>query len=174
MNRFAAMHDWPLLSVLALTAVDAAAATSALGRTTNGSLPPSSSTTFLSCRPAALTREEFFGVLRIIAAHRCALLRFGRGGTDRLSHLERHQLGKTVFLGFENLGTALHQRGALRERRLSPARKRARGERDLCLNFGSRELRKCPKALARRWIDGFNCHLNCSPSPKNRRACRAV
>jgi hypothetical protein len=54
MKRFAAMHDWPLLMVRAFTAVRAAAVISALGITMNGSLPPSSSTVFLICLPAAL------------------------------------------------------------------------------------------------------------------------
>ena len=54
MNRLAAMHDWPLLIVRALTAVRTAASRSALGITMNGSLPPSSSTLFLMTLPAAL------------------------------------------------------------------------------------------------------------------------
>ena len=52
MNRFAAMHDCPLLIARAVTAVFAAASRSALGMTMNGSLPPSSSTVFLTCSPA--------------------------------------------------------------------------------------------------------------------------
>ena len=48
------MQDWPLLIVRALTAVRTAASRSALGITTNGSLPPSSSTLFLMTLPAAL------------------------------------------------------------------------------------------------------------------------
>ncbi len=52
MKRLAAMQDWPLLIVRALTAVAAAASTSALARTRNGSLPPSSSTAFLISPPA--------------------------------------------------------------------------------------------------------------------------
>ena len=52
MKRLAAMQDCPLLIVRALTAVAAAFAMSALGMTMNGSLPPSSSTVFLSARPA--------------------------------------------------------------------------------------------------------------------------
>ena len=54
MKRLAAMQDWPLLIVRALTAVRTAASRSALGITTNGSLPPSSSTLFLMSLPAAL------------------------------------------------------------------------------------------------------------------------
>ena len=53
MNRLAAMQDWPLLIVRALTAVAAAASRSALGMTMNGSLPPSSRTIFLISAPAA-------------------------------------------------------------------------------------------------------------------------
>ena len=50
MKRLAAMQDWPLLIVRALTAVVAAFSTSAIGSTTKGSLPPSSSTAFLIWR----------------------------------------------------------------------------------------------------------------------------
>ncbi len=52
MKRFAAMQDWPLLMVRAVTAVFTAASRFALGITTNGSLPPSSRTVFLMTRPA--------------------------------------------------------------------------------------------------------------------------
>jgi hypothetical protein len=48
MNRFAAMHDWPLLTIRAATAVSTARSRSADGVTMNGSEPPSSSTVFLS------------------------------------------------------------------------------------------------------------------------------
>src|ERR1043166_2976356 len=54
MKRFAAMHDWPLLIVRALTAVVIASSRLAEGITMNGSLPPSSSTVFLICLPAML------------------------------------------------------------------------------------------------------------------------
>ena len=47
MKRFAAMHDCPLLTMRALTAIFTASSRSADGITTNGSLPPSSSTLFL-------------------------------------------------------------------------------------------------------------------------------
>ncbi len=57
MKRLAAMQDWPLLIVRALTAVDAAASRSALGITMNGSLPPSSSTHFLIWAPAVRPTE---------------------------------------------------------------------------------------------------------------------
>ncbi len=53
MKRLAAMHDWPLLIVRALTAVAAALPRSAEGSTMNGSLPPNSSTAFLTLPPAA-------------------------------------------------------------------------------------------------------------------------
>jgi hypothetical protein len=52
MNRFAAIHDWPLLIIRAFTAILIASSRSALGITTNGSLPPSSSTVFLIRAPA--------------------------------------------------------------------------------------------------------------------------
>ena len=53
MNRFAAMHDCPLLTIRARMAVFTAASMSAEGMTINGSLPPSSSTLFLICFAAA-------------------------------------------------------------------------------------------------------------------------
>ena len=53
MKRLAAMHDCPLLMMRALTAVATARGRSALARTMNASLPPSSSTLFLMLRPAA-------------------------------------------------------------------------------------------------------------------------
>ena len=52
MKRLAAMHDWPLLMQRAKAATSAALARSAEGMTMNGSLPPSSSTTFLISLPA--------------------------------------------------------------------------------------------------------------------------
>ena len=54
MKRLAAIQDCPLLIVRALAAIAAALSRSALGITINGSLPPSSSTVFLSERPARL------------------------------------------------------------------------------------------------------------------------
>ena len=47
MKRLAAMQDCPLLNIRAFTAVAAATSRFALGITIKGSLPPSSSTTFL-------------------------------------------------------------------------------------------------------------------------------
>ena len=52
MKRLAAMQDWPLLSRRAVVATRAASSRSADGITMNGSLPPSSSTTFLISLPA--------------------------------------------------------------------------------------------------------------------------
>ena len=46
------MQDWPLLIVRACTASGTTRSRSALGRTMKGSLPPSSRTLFLICRPA--------------------------------------------------------------------------------------------------------------------------
>ena len=54
MKRLAAMHDWPLFTMRAFTAVATARSRSALARTRNGSLPPSSRTLFLRCAPAAV------------------------------------------------------------------------------------------------------------------------
>jgi hypothetical protein len=58
MNLLAAMHDWPLLIILAVTAVDTASSRSALGITMKGSLPPSSMTDFLRFLPAALATDR--------------------------------------------------------------------------------------------------------------------
>ncbi len=52
MNRSAAMHDWPLFIVRAVTAVRTAARTSAEGSTMHGSDPPSSRTAFFTSEPA--------------------------------------------------------------------------------------------------------------------------
>ena len=51
-KRLAAMQDCPLLTTRAWTAIFTARSISALGITMKGSLPPSSSTVFLICRPA--------------------------------------------------------------------------------------------------------------------------
>ncbi len=51
MNRLAAMQDWPAFCARAVTATSAARSRSAEGITTNGSLPPSSSTVFLIISP---------------------------------------------------------------------------------------------------------------------------
>ena len=69
MKRLAAMQDWPLLIVRALTAVRTAASRSALGITMNGSLPPSSSTVFLITLPAAL-RDVAAGAVAAGERHR--------------------------------------------------------------------------------------------------------
>ncbi len=58
MNRLAAMHDCPLLRQRAVVATSAARARSAEGMTTNGSLPPSSSTDFLTISPATAATDE--------------------------------------------------------------------------------------------------------------------
>src|SRR5664280_1487471 len=52
MNRLAAMHAWPAFRTRACTPTDTARSTSADGSTMNGSLPPSSSTTFFPAAPA--------------------------------------------------------------------------------------------------------------------------
>jgi hypothetical protein len=53
MKRLAAMQLWPLFTVRPATAPAAVRSRSASASTTNGSDPPSSSTVFLSARPAA-------------------------------------------------------------------------------------------------------------------------
>ena len=58
MKRLAAMQDWPLFSRRANAATSAALGRSADGMTTNGSLPPSSRTTFLISLPAMAATEE--------------------------------------------------------------------------------------------------------------------
>jgi len=58
MNRLAAMHDCPLLRIRAVVATSAARCRSAEGRTRKGSLPPSSSTDFLTTSPATAATAE--------------------------------------------------------------------------------------------------------------------
>ncbi len=58
MNRLAAMQDWPLFWVRAVTAVATALSRSALGITMNGSDPPSSSTAFFTCAAAVDATER--------------------------------------------------------------------------------------------------------------------
>lgn len=72
MKRLAAIQDCPLLMVRAFTAVEMASSKSALGITTNGSLPPSSSTVFLMRSPQRLATEQQAGSLpvRVAAATR--------------------------------------------------------------------------------------------------------
>ena len=62
MKRLAAMQDWPLFSRRANAATSAALGRSAEGMTTNGSLPPSSSTTFLISLPAVAATDAPAGV----------------------------------------------------------------------------------------------------------------
>src|SRR6266404_5090757 len=52
MKRLAAMQDWPVFRVRAVTPTWTADSKSALGMTMNGSLPPSSRTLFLIWRAA--------------------------------------------------------------------------------------------------------------------------
>src|SRR6266704_6140057 len=70
MNRLAAMQDWPLFWQRAVTATEAALARSADGMTTYGSLPPSSSTVFLSTRPAISATDRPAGSLPVSVAAR--------------------------------------------------------------------------------------------------------
>ena len=58
MKRLALMQDWPLFSRRAKVPTRAAAARSAEGITMNGSLPPSSSTTFLISLPAMAATDD--------------------------------------------------------------------------------------------------------------------
>src|SRR4026209_718095 len=52
MSRFAALHDWPALSIRASTAAWTVSSRLSVPRTMNGSEPPISSTTFFRFRPA--------------------------------------------------------------------------------------------------------------------------
>jgi hypothetical protein len=71
-NRLAEMQLWPPLTRRERAAVRAATATSASARTTNGSLPPSSSTERLRWRPAsvATARPAAVEPVRVTAATR--------------------------------------------------------------------------------------------------------
>ena len=70
MKRLAAMQLCPLFCTRAVTAVCAAFSTSADDITTNGSLPPSSSTTGLSSSPATRATARPAGVLPVSVAAR--------------------------------------------------------------------------------------------------------
>ena len=70
MNRFAAMQDCPLFWQRAVVATSAAVSRSAEGITTNGSLPPSSSTVFLISRPAIWAMDRPAGSLPVSVAAR--------------------------------------------------------------------------------------------------------
>ncbi len=52
MKRLAALQAWPALSMRAMTAASTVASMSSVPSTMNGSLPPSSRTTFFRWRPA--------------------------------------------------------------------------------------------------------------------------
>ena len=83
MKRLAAMQDCPLLMMRALTAVATASSRFALGITINGSLPPSSSTTFLirlaapmpTCMPAPSLPVSVAATTRGSVEHAVHLLR---------------------------------------------------------------------------------------------------
>jgi hypothetical protein len=70
MKRFAAMQDWPLLTMRALTPTFTASSRFALGITMNGSLPPSSRTDFLICFAAAAATLAPAGSLPVSVAAR--------------------------------------------------------------------------------------------------------
>src|ERR1035441_10953532 len=72
MKRLAAMQDWPLFRQRATAPTWAAACRSADGMTMNGSLPPSSSTTFLISSPAR--SEEHTSELQSLRHLVCRLL----------------------------------------------------------------------------------------------------
>src|SRR5919107_2036898 len=77
MNRLAAMQDWPLFWQRAVVATAAAVGMSAEGITTNGSLPPSSSTIFLRTRPAIAATDRPAASLPVSVAARTR-------GSDRI------------------------------------------------------------------------------------------
>ncbi len=79
MNRLAAMHDWPLFTTRACTAVATARSRSALGITMKGSLPPSSRTAFFRFRPAsaAIARPAASLPVTVTAATRESAIRRG-------------------------------------------------------------------------------------------------
>ena len=101
-KRLAAMHDCPELTVRPFTAARAARSTSASWSTMNGSLPPSSSTTFLRCRPAAVGH----GLARAFAAGE------RHAGNARV----RDQVGNVVALHEEERGQRRMTRRCRRQR----------------------------------------------------------
>ncbi len=58
MNRFAALHDWPVLSSRASAAYSTTSSRLSVASTMNGSEPPISSTTFFRCLPAISATAE--------------------------------------------------------------------------------------------------------------------
>src|ERR1700758_2721197 len=68
MNRFAAMHDWPLFCPRAVTAVLTASSRSTDGITMNGSLPPSSITVGLISSPQMAATDWPAGSLPVSVA----------------------------------------------------------------------------------------------------------
>ena len=74
--RLPQMQDWPLFCTRAVTACFTAASRSAEGMTMKGSEPPSSSTTFLSARPAcsATARPAPSLPVRVTAATRSSAM----------------------------------------------------------------------------------------------------
>ncbi len=95
MNRFAEMHDWPLFRQREVAATCAAFAMSADGMTTNGSLPPSSSTVFFSSRPAIAAIERPAPSLPVsVAARTRGSLSTDSTASDPISRVWKAACGK--------------------------------------------------------------------------------
>ncbi len=95
MKRFAAMQDWPLFWVRAVTAVATAASRSALGMTMNGSEPPSSRTAFLTSAAAldATARPAVSEPVSVTALTRGSLM-MASTSRDPISTVEKAPSGK--------------------------------------------------------------------------------
>src|SRR5947199_412345 len=141
MKRFALMHDCPLFSRRAPTPTSTARSRSADGMTTNGSLPPSSSTVGLICEPAIeatelpagpepvsvarahsvcldlLVGEPAVGVFGVEAAAVSALLHLLSGGCERFAHLRRHHPRDRLEIRLELVCRAAQPAGAVGEAR---------------------------------------------------------
>ena len=81
-NRFAAMQLWPLFWQRAATPTLTAASRSADGSTTKGSLPPSSSTVFLTSSPATFATAAPALELPVRVTARMRLSRNSRSTTS--------------------------------------------------------------------------------------------
>src|SRR5947207_789922 len=138
MNRFAALHDWPALSIRAATASSTVLSRSSVPRTMNGSEPPISSTTFFRCRPAisatavaadrrSLTAEELnrlvchqcFRIVCVELVDRCAEGDLAPRLSYRLAHLGDDDFRKLLPPLRVQLADAPHERGPIGDSRSS-------------------------------------------------------
>ena len=140
MNRLAAMQDWPLFwHAGGDRRPRAARSRSADGITTNGSLPPSSSTVFLTSSPAIAATERPAGSLPVSVAARDP-----RVAQDVLDRARADQQGLEAALGEAGAAEQVleverglrHVRGVLEQPDVA-RHQRGRGEADRPARAGS-------------------------------------